>query len=371
MYGWPMRSFALAFALACLSQVAAAKCIGSGDQDVINRALSAANARAVLCQKARFLISKPILLTAPGQELTTEGSPAEPLQATIKVSDAALDTAIFSRASNIHIHHIRVDGSRQALGRINKGGALIEIGGSVKDIAVDHVRAFDPRGWSTLHVFEGQLDCAGAKIVANILGPAGNGGGEWADGVSFACRNGLIANNRIVDATDGAIVIFGAPGTKVLNNVIISRSKPLLGGINLVDYRPFSGDYTGTVVQGNSIKATPNGLIKVAIAVGPAVWGSNSGQRNRGGIVIGNHIQGRNVSFGIAADGADNFRIEDNDVTGPFFGQKGPHCIPNQLGPGIALARNSATTTGSYSGDFEDGPLRYSICMSDKLRQVN
>ena len=42
----------------------------------------------------------------------------------------------------------------------------------------------------------------------------------WADGISFAGSDGLIAGNLIVDATDGQIVIFGAPGTLVENNTI-------------------------------------------------------------------------------------------------------------------------------------------------------
>lgn len=37
-------------------------------------------------------------------------------------------------------------------------------------------------------------------------------------------------SNTITDATDGAIVIFGAPGTLVKNNTIIADTRVLLGG---------------------------------------------------------------------------------------------------------------------------------------------
>ena len=75
----------------------------------------------------------------------------------------------------------------------------------------------------------------------------------------------------IQDPTDGGIVIFGSPGTVVENNTIwiekvgswriscavcINSSlsqQTLLGGINLVDYLPWSGNYTNVMVRNNSI----------------------------------------------------------------------------------------------------------------------
>lgn len=67
-----------------------------------------------------------------------------------------------------------------------------------------------------------------------------------------------MAGNSIIDATDGAIglfwtgfdisystdrhhfpiVIFGAPGTLVTCNTIVTRNRIGLGAINMVDYGP-------------------------------------------------------------------------------------------------------------------------------------
>lgn len=77
--------------------------------------------------------------------------------------------------------------------------------------------------------------------------------GEWADGISLACKNSQVQGNLITDATDGAIVIFGAPGSTVSGNRIVAVSRNLLGGINLVDFMPFSGDYSHVLVSGNTI----------------------------------------------------------------------------------------------------------------------
>lgn len=65
------------------------------------------------------------------------------------------------------------------------------------------------------------------------------------------------ANNRldtIIDATDGQIVVFCAPGSQIRHNTIISKTRGALGGINLVDSFPFDCDYRGTVVHDNIIR---------------------------------------------------------------------------------------------------------------------
>jgi hypothetical protein len=280
----------------------------------------------------------------------------------ILVVGSDLATAISSRSSNVKVHDLIVDGARSKLGRIEKGGALIEVGGETSGVQVDHVRAFDPRGWSVLHVFEGARNCTGARITNNTLGPAGAPDGAWADGISFACRNGLISHNTVTDASDGAIVLFGAPGTLVEDNVVQTSNNQLLGGINLVDYKPFDGDFTGTTVRHNRIIAD-RGFIKVGIAIGPTVWGSNSGQFVTGAVVTDNVISGDRIGYGIAIDGATAITVTGNRVLSHPNGHLGPRCIKDQMGPGHALVRNPSTTSGAFQDGFDLGPLRYSICI--------
>jgi hypothetical protein len=68
--------------------------------------------------------------------------------------------------------------------------------------------------------------------------PEGERMGQWADGISFAGFDGLVAGNLIMDATDGAIVVFGAPGSLITSNTIITRTRSCLGGICMGDYKP-------------------------------------------------------------------------------------------------------------------------------------
>jgi hypothetical protein len=339
-----------------------AGCIRSGDESEINKALAGPNAHAVLCQNAVFRISHEIVVSADGQELYTASSPNADGRARIEVADSNLSTAIFSRASNISIHHVIIDGARPLLGRDPKGGALIEIGGDVTGIQVDHVRAYDPRGWSVLHVFEGGRKCSGARISDNDLGPSGHPNGEWADGISFACRNSLVEHNTITDASDGAIVIFGAPGTLVDHNLVVTRSNTLLGGINLVDYKPFDGDYTGVIVRDNRIEAL-GGYIKVGIAAGPSVWTDDVQLVNHGATISNNTLSGANFGYGIAVQGVTDFKILSNKAVGHFAGNKGPRCHATTAPIGGPFIRNFLMTTGTFQKDFVAGTLTYSICI--------
>jgi len=348
----------------------ASGCIPSGTEADINAVLSGPDSRAVLCPKAIFRLSHRIVLSSDGQQLYTEQLPTDDSRARIEVTDPNLSTAIFSRASNISVHHLIVDGARTRLGRDPKGEALIDLGGDVSGINMDHVRAFDPRGWSVLHVIEGSKGCSGARVAYNDLGPSGHPNGEWADGISFACRRGFIQHNTITDPSDGGIVIFGAPGTLVEDNLIVTRSNTLLGGINLVDYGPYNGDYTGTIVRHNRIQAS-GGYIKVGIAAGPAVWGDRNGRIVRGAAITDNTIVGDNIGFGIAADGVADFTITGNRAQGRFSGVRGDRCWPNTALPGHPFIRNPASTSGAFQKEFEVGSLGYAICVKKSPNDHN
>lgn len=345
------------------------RCIRDVNEQAINTALSEPGSRVFLCQGAEIAVSHPIVLKSANQELATEGSPTGSARAVIRVIGSDQSTAIESRASGVHLHHLIVDGQRRKLGRLAKGGALIELGGDAAGIRIDHIRSFDPRGWSTMHVFEGGGHCRGARITDSEFGPAGSPDGAWADGISFACRDGLIANNRVIDASDGGIVIFGAPGTIVRNNVVQTNTNTLLGGINLVDYKPFDGDYSGVIVRNNLIEAK-GGFIKVAIAAGPAAWGIATARAtdvNHGARVIDNRILGSAFGYGIVADGVSGFTFEGNRVQGPITGGLDSRCDADHAHSGIPFLRERGNETNLYQSDFVEGETRWSICVQPRL----
>ncbi|EEB87399.1 hypothetical protein MPER_15258, partial [Moniliophthora perniciosa FA553] len=164
------------------------------------------------------------------------------------------------------------------------------MGGPNSDQLIEYVTSHDPRGWSCLHITQGPLTCNNATVQHNEIGPCGTDQrSNWADGISLSCANSVVRNNTIKGATDG--------------------NYTQLGGINLVDYSPYHGDYTGTVVRNNTIlgayahgeqrssdKTRGENLdhvfIKVGIAIGPRLWfGDKYGSNvSSSGIVEGNRL---------------------------------------------------------------------------------
>ncbi|CAL1700286.1 unnamed protein product [Somion occarium] len=312
-----------------------------------------------LCPSVQYYIQAPIVFAAPDQEISTAGYPTGDDRATLVVNGPVAlgsghTTAIdgtCQTCSGVKLRNIQINGTRQGASPTN-GGANIEMGGGNSDQLIEYVHSFDPRSWSCLHIAEGPLTCNNATVQHNDIGPCGSDTfQEWADGISVSCRNSLVRNNTISNPTDGGIVLFGSPGTLVENNTIFVETNTLLGGINLVDYLPFDGDYTGTIVRDNIImggfatdEAEPGDtkgnnnedvIIKIGIAIGPRTW------------------------FGDRY-GARNFTVENNALFGntSFIGSRGPNCSNTDITPSPApfVIDLNLTTASTTQLDFQSIP---------------
>ena len=365
-----MAYLSLLLGLLSLVPIAYAACVPSGDETTINELLIRGGANTVvsLCANAVFNLKQPVIFTAPNQELSTEGYPTDSTRAILIVTGVNQTAAIIGNChecSDLKLRNIQVNGNRPALGGFS-GSGNIEIGGPTKNQFVEYVHSYEPRGWSCLHITEGGTDgCENATIINNDIGPSGNSSGHWADGISMACTRSLVANNVITDATDGAIVVFGAPFTVVRNNIIIAKSRVLLGGINMVDYGPYSGDYTGTTVMDNTIWAQ-SAFIKTAIAIGPAVWGGDVTNYNRNGIVRSNTVQGDNMGYGIILSGARNFTVLDNMSTAKYSGAFTSNCYTPNNAPPMPFLK-SPRADGNFQPNFVLGRAQYVICIEPGL----
>lgn len=117
---------------------------------------------------------------------------------------------------------------------------------------------------------------------------------------------------RVTDATDGGIVCFTC-NSLITMNTIISADRQLLGGINMVDVGPNSFNYTGVVVSSNTIIARSN-FIKVGIAVGGMVWGTDNRTASR---TFGGSITNNVLSSG--PSGYFGFGIAGQSHASPLF----------------------------------------------------
>ncbi|KAI5475663.1 Bulb-type lectin domain containing protein [Pseudohyphozyma bogoriensis] len=250
------------------------------------------------------------------------------------------------------------------LGWIEGGGALVWMGGGEsEDQVVEGCRLEDPRGWTSVHL----CDFANrGRILDCIVGPCGQqaSGGPWADGLSIAGKNSVITGNTIIDATDGAIVIFCAPGSIVANNTIIARERDLLGAINLVDDFPFEQDFTGTTVVGNTIR-TEGAYIRLGIGIGSTCWSpwQEWHKKNRGGSVYSNYIGPGTIGYGIGVSSAKDFTVLGNVVLEgtSFEGDMGHFNGVRNAAPTGFLKTSSRNENCKLQDDFVEGEASWLI----------
>ncbi|GME43033.1 right-handed beta helix region protein [Neofusicoccum parvum] len=238
---------------------AAFPCISSGDQTAINARFSDNGAGHVvqLCRGAVITATDTVRLTADDQELSTEGYPTGDDRGVIRLAaGTSANTTVFAKF---------LDGVR------------------LRNIIVD-----------------------------------GNRGSTGYTGISFQCTDSTISDNSVIGSTDGGIVIFGAPGTKVLRNTITSSATERgFGAINLVDQALYGGSYANVEVRDNTI--TGDKLFNVGISIGAHVWsfGSTAGFENAGPITVTGNTFAGNIPFAIAVNGWRNgLTITDNTITG-------------------------------------------------------
>ncbi|GAA5883859.1 hypothetical protein JCM16303_007420 [Sporobolomyces ruberrimus] len=367
-------------------------CLGSSATDVdINAAFYYGGAGAVvqLCPGAHLALTNAIFFTAANQVLTTQGNPTDSTRATLEVTGSDQTCAIFGACDacqNVVVQSIQIDGARDKLGWVGGGLALLEMGGNTKGQTIRDSHLYEPRGWSILHGIEGYANsCRGMVVSNNQIGPSGYapnngnqfkratdwsanvGPGEWADGISMACGASTVTGNTVIDCTDGGIVVFGALGSTVSGNTVIARDRRPLGGINMVDWNPWSGSFEGTVVEGNTLIADTN-MMKVGIAIGGMVWGSDNrtAARTFGGTVRNNVFQsGSSGYFGyaVAIAGHKNANVYGNDASAANFGgNPSPACFPI-IPSSQALVYDQWTTPGTQmQNNFQNFPLVFLIC---------
>ncbi|KAI0776175.1 pectin lyase fold/virulence factor [Trametes elegans] len=333
-----------------------------------------------LCPGVQYFIQAPVLFAAENQEISTVGYPTGDERATLVVAGPVADgqghtTAVDGTCANcsgVKLRNIQVNGTRAGAAPTS-GGANIEMGGSNTGQLVEHVRSFDPRSWSCLHVAEGAFACSGVTVQNNDIGPCGSDRfQEWADGISVSCMNSVVRNNLVNNPTDGGIVLFGAPGTVVENNTIWVETMTLLGGINMVDYDPWNGNYTNTVVRNNLIKGgfatepaeggdtkgvnDEDAIVKIGIAIGPRTWFGDRYFNNvsQSGTVLNNNLTGA-FGYGVAISSATNFTVQGNILVGntSFIGSNGPNCSATDTTPSPAAYVQDQNTV--HASSIQDG----------------
>lgn len=317
-----------------------------------------------LCPAQQYLLDGPVRIGKTDQALVTEGDGRALL--TLRLGTTAVDAR---NVNGARLQNVQVDGGRGNSSR-QSGDALLRFGGSAEGQSVIGVHAWDPPSWSLLHFYEGdQMDprnpgsilrCSHGLIKDNHFSNIGRGFptvDQWADGISLACRSTDVIDNEIDDATDGAIVIFGAPGSRILRNTIRAVNQTLLGGINMVDHRPYDGDYAGVLVSGNTIIAS-GAQIMAAIPMGDGAWSWCDHLGNSGGTVSGNSLQGPFMGFGYVISDVSGFSVLGNSSTATHSGRVHPdECGPSDSPAPFVAEPGDIGPSNSLQQEFLAGPV--------------
>jgi hypothetical protein len=339
-------------------------CLDSGDQNTINARLRGPGAVANLCPGALFELTGSVVISADSQEIYTEGFPSDDTRATLRIVSPDITTAVTMRDHNsAAIRNIIVDGNRAGLG-IHAGEALIYAGGFSKGQIIRNSRIMDPRSWSALQFIQGYSEsqpCVNAWVENNQIGPAGTSDDmQWADGISFTCTNSVVTRNVITDATDGGIVIFGAPGSVIEENTVRAETRTLLGGINMVDYDPYGGSYTATVVRNNVIDAS-GAVIRIGLGMGQRVWGclppDDVSHIIAGGTVTGNTLRGTHMQYGYAVDGVRDWTVTGNVDEATHTGTPSAPCGSLLASAPGGFLYNPAHSVGTFQPEFRAAQL--------------
>ena len=343
---------------------AAPPCLDSGDQNTINAKLQGPGSTVILCPRALFDLTGPVIFNAERQQIYTQGLPVDDTRATLRIVSPDLTTAVMMRDYDAAVlSNLIIDGNRTNLGP-KSGEALIYAGGYSDGQIIRGNRIMGTRSWSALQIIEGNSDsqrCQNALVEDNQVGTAGTSDNMlWADGISLACADSIVRDNMVTDATDGGIVIFGAPGSLIEGNTVRAETRTLLGGIHMVAEGLYDSKYTGTIVRDNVIDAS-GAVIRIGLGMGPRVWlclpPNEVGHVISGGTVTGNTLRGAHMQYGFIADGVRDWTVTGNIDEAAHTGTPSVDCAGVIASPPAGFLYNPARSEGTFQPEFRAAQL--------------
>jgi hypothetical protein len=178
--------------------------------------------------------------------------------------------------------------------RPNSGG--IRVSGSHFTMRKSLLRGFTC--YSALEIMAAE----GPTLEGNVIGPNGQHMGRlWSDGVTIHDSNhASVTDNLFVDNTDVQLIFGGCRSCTVENNRFRHSqafSSASFAELMLQAWPSTSGDYSGTVVRGNSIDCGAERRCGYGIMIGSAPWYSG---RMSGGSIASNDVA--NAMIGINID---------------------------------------------------------------------
>ena len=293
-----------------------------------------------------YHLTETLRYTRKGQRIFTEGAKVPADYATLRIADRQLMQLIDGGGiEELRLEHVICDGNRYNFAPLPKplvgGGGqppLVLFGTPGGDNAVVRENVFmNTRTWATLKVHEGAKNCVIENNLVLGAGVDARGNGReqnevpfnWGDAISVAAEQTVIRNNLILDPTDVGVVLYGAPGSLVEDNVVASISRESLGGINLVDpiglyilnEEETEFDYRGDIIRNNHVDAY-GARIHIGYPIGAPQWApKNTGKFLIGGEVTGNTMAGDAAAYGYVVHTVKDWTVTGNRSTATYSGK--------------------------------------------------
>ena len=339
------------------------RCVPSGTQEDINARLRRAGDVALLCAGSVFDLTSPVVFSADGQQVHTEGFPTDDRRARLRLASPFAVMAVYMlNRSNVMLRNVIVDGNQPNLGPA-QGQALILAGGSGSGEVIREIQAVESRTWATIQLFE-SLD-GGVSRCTNQLVENSEIRSAFGSGIALACTNSVVRNNTITDIGAVGIIIFGAPGSLVEGNILRAETRGMFSGINMVDPIVYNGNYTGVQVHANVIDAA-GATIRLAVGMGYRIWfcvdpNDPTDYTFFGATVTDNILRGAYMQYGFAVDGVRDWTVTGNQDFATHSGTPMAICNGQVPSPPAGFQFHQARAQGVFQHEFVDANLEGAV----------
>ena len=324
---------------------------GAQLQALLNAAPSGAT--VWLANKALVRVTSPLIIPA-GVTLATVGMPGPTRYASLgRVVRAGffLGESITVRAGG-RLDSVWVDGQRGAVPRItlpflNNGINVSLVGGDVVNSVLSN-----SGGWTSMQMGTADGTVCTATVTGNLVTSySSNHNGDFSDGISSYCDDGLLANNQVVDTTDVGIIIFSPSSgasqhSQVRNNVVLAAGNNAYGAYaadgTIGKSQPPS--FIGSHFHDNVFWSGGRTHIDIGLVVGTRAWFGTASSTGVGAAFTNNSTGtlSARVASGIAVAGMLDVTVQGNALNVDFAAEASP-CPRAVVGASVAAGHASGT----------------------------
>lgn len=255
----------------------------------------------IITISGRIAVSSPLVIP---NGVTLQGKPGHYTASAHLLRSTAFTGPLVYVGSNARLNNVTVDGRRSDVG-YNVNATNIEIIGS--GATVSRVRSQNPSGWTALFCSPHFGSIGNITITDNTLigyGTSRKIVNGWADGISIACDEAVVARNKVIDMTDVGIISFDPFSRNVRHTVYgnyVLNTVPIWSMMGVDQQQGFK-NFGNTIYAGNLLFAAGNAKARIGVINGASPWGGGKGPMISP-IYTGNYGYVHYELYGVASDG--------------------------------------------------------------------